>query len=113
MTIDEETRLRWRRESEMEARDLMKIRDTLALIDSRDFPKSPKARRAARAVEELVCAIESDFEFELCYCSKCDEGDLDIRFSDRWSIRCKSCDWSVSADTWDQAVILWNKEADE
>jgi ssDNA-binding Zn-finger/Zn-ribbon topoisomerase 1 len=111
--IPEQTRQRWADEAEEDARGLVRIRDTLALVRAEDFPKSRKARQAARQAEDVATAIDLELERQLNYCPKCDEGDLDVRLSDRWSIRCKSCGWTVPALTWTEAVDAWNGEADE
>jgi hypothetical protein len=111
MTADEVLRRR-REEAERDARDLMAIRDTLALID-RDRYSGSKARRAARECEEVAAAIESRFDSEACYCPRCEEGDLAYQFSDRWTIRCRTCGWAVSGATWEEALDEWNGEAGE
>jgi ssDNA-binding Zn-finger/Zn-ribbon topoisomerase 1 len=111
--IDDATRRRWDAEAEEDARGLIRIRDTLALVRAEDFPKSRKARQAARQAEDVATAIDLELERQLNYCPKCDEGDLDVRLSDRWSIRCKSCGWTVPALTWTEAVDAWNGEGSE
>ena len=94
--VDDATRQRWAREREEDARALMRIRDTLALIDRDDFPPLSKARCAAREAEGVVTSIESEFDRQACYCPKCEEGDIEYRFSDHWSIRCRCCGWTVT-----------------
>ena len=106
-------RMRWEAEAEEDARGLIRIRDTLALVRAEDFPASSKARRAARQAEDIVTCIESEFERYADYCPKCDGGELDVRFSDRWTIRCRTCGWTVPGVTWSKALDLWNGEASE
>lgn len=100
-------------EAEEDARALVRIRDTLALVDPEDCPRSGRAKRAARQVEDIVTCIESELERYADYCHRCDGGDLDIRFSDRWSIRCWSCGWTAAGDTWEEALEAWNEEGSE
>lgn len=111
--IPAQTRQRWDAEAEEDARGLIRIRDTLALVRSEDFPKSRKARQAARQAEDIVTCIESEFERNASYCPKCEEGDLDVRLSDRWTIRCKCCGWMVYGATWAKALENWNEEGSE
>lgn len=111
--IPEETRQRWADEAEEDARGLVRIRDTLALVRAEDFPRSRKARQAARQAEDIVTAIDSELELRLNYCPKCDEDEIDVRLSDRWSIRCRACGWTVPALTWTEAVDAWNEEGSE
>ena len=94
--IPEETRQRWADEAEEDARGLVRIRDTLALVRAEDFPRSRKARQAARQAEDIATAIDSELELWLDYCPKCDGAELDVRLSDRWSIRCRACGWRSS-----------------
>lgn len=111
--IPAQTRRRWDDEAEEDARGLVRIRDTLALVRADDFPRSRKARQAARQAEDIVTCIESELERQLNYCPKCDEDDLDIRLSDRWTVRCRACGWTVPALTWTEAVESWNGEGSE
>lgn len=111
--IPEETRQRWADEAEEDARGLVRIRDTLALVRSEDFPRSRKARQAARQAEDIASCIDSELERQLNYCPKCSEDEIDVRLSDRWSIRCRACGWTVPALTWAGAVEEWNGEGDE
>ncbi len=111
--IPAQTRQRWDAEAEEDARGLVRIRDTLALVRAEDFPRSRKARQAARQAEDIVTAIDLDLERYADYCHKCNGAELDIRFSDRWSIRCRACGWTVPALTWSEALEAWNGGADE
>ena len=111
--IPAQTRRRWDAEAEEDARGLVCIRDTLALVKSEDFPKSRKARQAARQAEDIATAIDLELERHLDYCPKCDGAELDVRLGDRWSIRCKACGWTAHAPTWAEAVEEWNGGEDE
>ena len=111
--IPAQTRQRWDAEAEEDARGLVRIRDTLALVKADDFPKSRKARQAARQAEDIATAIDLELERHLGYCPKCSEDEIDVRLSDRWSIRCRACGWTVPALTWAGAVESWNGEGDE
>jgi len=111
--IPAETRQRWADEAEEDARGLVRIRDTLALVRADDFPRSRKARQAARQAEDVATAIDLELERQLNYCPKCDGAEIDVRLSDRWSIRCRACGWTVPAPTWTEAVDAWNGEGSE
>lgn len=111
--IPAQTRQRWADEAEEDARGLVRIRDTLALVRAEDFPRSRKARQAARQAEDIATAIDLELERHLDYCPKCDGAELDVRLSDRWSIRCRACGWTVPALTWAGAVESWNGEGSE
>lgn len=111
--IPAQTRRRWDAEAEEDARGLIRIRDTLALVRSEDFPKSRKARQTARQAEDIATAIDLELERQLNYCPKCSEDEIDVRLSDRWTIRCKCCGWMVYGATWAKALENWNGGADE
>lgn len=113
MIADEATRQRWAREREADARQLAAIRDTLSLIDPEAAPLLSKARTYARQAERMVACIDDELVRYLAYCPKCEECDLDVRFSGRWSVRCKACGWTISGDTLDEAGDAWNAEEGE
>ena len=112
-TAEEAVSQRWRDERERDARDLIAIRDTLALIDPARYPRSSKAWRAARECEDLAGAIESRFDADAYYCPKCSEGENEYAYSGRWTIRCAACGWTVAGATWDEALDGWNEEGSE
>ena len=111
MIPDEATRRRWAKEREADARQLAAIRDTLTIIvDSEALPSLSRARAYARQAEGMAACIDTELERYLSYCPKCEECDLDVRFSGRWSVRCKACGWTVSGGTLDEAGDAWNGE---
>lgn len=110
MTYDvtDGVRMRWEAEAEDDARGLIAIRDTLTIIDPRDYPVYSKARRTAREVEGLKEAIEARFVRQADCCPKCMECETGVTFSDHWTIKCAFCGWTRQGDTWTEALDHWN-----
>ena len=110
MILDEAVRQRWAKEREADARQLAAIRDTLTLVDPEPLPPLSRARAYARQAEQMAVCIEGELVRYLSYCPKCEECDLDVRFSGRWTVRCRACGWTVSGETLDEAGDAWNAE---